>query len=258
MDLSLVTVGVTDGVASVTMGAPPANALSYALIGELEAACDVLDQAAVGCAVFRSSLDAFFAAGADLKLLTTLDAGSFAAYLTRLRAVLERIASSTWSSIAAIDGHALGGGLELAMACTFRVVTERARLGLPEVKLGVLPGAGGTQRTVRLVGRGRALELLTSGRSVDGVEAVRIGLADLVADDADGEAQRWARGLADGPRDAVRAIVRCVDAAAEAPAHGMAVEAAEVIALFDSPDGQEGIAAFIQKRPAVFGRHRTP
>lgn len=144
------------------------------------------------------------------------------------------------------------------MACTFRVVTERARLGLPEVKLGVLPGAGGTQRTVRLVGRGRALELLTSGRSVDGVEAVRIGLADVVADDADDEAQRWARGLAGGPRDAVRAIVRCVDAAAEAPAHGMAVEAAEVIALFDSPDGQEGIAAFLQKRPAVFGRHRTP
>jgi hypothetical protein len=113
--------------------------------------------------VVRSEVPGFFAAGADLKLLAATDASGFADYLDGLRGVLERIATLPQLSVAAIDGFALGGGLELAMACTVRVATPRSRLGVPEIKLGLLPGAAGTQRLPRLVGRGAALDLLLTG-----------------------------------------------------------------------------------------------
>ena len=244
---------IEDGVGLLTLDSPPANALSTAMIDGLNAACESFDTGDVGCVVFTSALERFFAAGADLKLLVTLDATGFASYLTQLRGVLDRIAAAEWLSIAAIDGLSLGGGLELSMACTFRVVSPRAQLGVPEVKLGLLPGAGGTQRLPWLIGRAAALDMLTTGDPVDGEQAFKLGLADRCVETPLAEAQTWARELAAGPRAALVAIVRCVDAA-QSGGDGMAVEGAEVSSLFQSADGREGIAAFIERRTAHFGR----
>lgn len=252
MVTSVVDVLVTEGVGRLTMDSAPANALGELLIEGLEAACETFDAAGVGAVAVTSSLERFFAAGADLKLLEGLDAAGFDRYLGRLRGVIERFARADWLSVAAIDGHALGGGLELAMACTFRVASPRATLGLPEVKLGLLPGAGGTQRLPRLIGRARALDLLVGGHSIGGEQALEFGLVDRVVDEPLDAALAWAAELAAGPRQAVRAIVRCVDAAESGFEVGMEVEAGEVSRLFETPDGREGVQAFVEKRPPTF------
>ena len=241
--------------AFVTMERPPANALGGRLVAGLGGALDRAVADGARAAVVRSGVAGFFAAGADLKLIATLDARGFAAYLSSLRDVLERLAAAPIVTVAAVDGHALGGGLELAMACTLRVASRRARLGVPEVKLGLLPGAGGTQRLPRLVGRGAALDLLLSGRSADGEEAHRLGLVDrLVGDgEADAAAAEWAAAFAVGPAGAHAAIVRCVDAARDLPHdQGMRVERDELVALFGTADANEGVAAFLERRAARF------
>lgn len=206
--------------------------------------------------VVRSEVDGYFVAGADLKLLAGTDTEGFVRYLERLRGVLERLAALPQLSIAAVDGFAFGGGLELAMACTLRVATPRAKLGVPEIKLGLLPGAGGTQRLPRLIGRGPALDLLLTGRSIGGEDGARLGLVDRLA--ADGEANAVAADLAarfaDGPAEALAATVRCADAARDLPLReGLAVERDEIVRLFTTPDAREGIRAFIEKRAPEFG-----
>jgi enoyl-CoA hydratase len=125
---------------------------------------------------------------------------------------------------------------------------------VPEVKLGLLPGAGGTQRLPRLVGRALALDLTMSGRSLDVAAALDCGLVDRGADDVAAEAEEWAHELAQGPVEAYREIVQCIDATWPGLDEGMAVELAAVTRLFGSPDGQEGLSAFIEKRRPVFGR----
>lgn len=250
-----VHVSVSDRVATITLASPPANTLGVAIKSGLSDALDVADAANARVLVVRSEVDGYFAAGADLKLLVGLDAGGFLEYLADLRSVLERIADSPLISVAAIDGFALGGGLELAMACTIRVASARARLGVPEIKLGLLPGAGGTQRLPRLIGRGPALDLLLSGRNIGGQEGLRLGLVDHLAPDGavDGLALELAGRCAAGPSAALGATVRCVDAARDLPfAHGMAVERDEIIELFGTEDAREGISAFVEKRPAAF------
>lgn len=150
---------------------------------------------------------------------------------------------------------ALGGGLELALACTMRTASPRAQLGVPEVKLGLLPGAGGTQRLPRLIGRAAAVDLLITGRSIDGNHAVDIGLVDRLvpAGDLVDETIQLAQTLANGPKQAISAIMRCVDASADLPfAAGMDIEAHHVEQLFATPDAREGIAAFIEKRKPTF------
>ena len=165
---------------------PPANALGPAITEGLHAALDEADAAAPKVLIVSSGLPGFFAAGADIKHMTTVDATSFKAYGDGLRSGLDRLAAHPALSIAAIDGLALGGGLELAMACTLRVAGADAKLGLPEVKLGLIPGAGGTQRLPRLVGRGAALDIMLTGRQI---EADR-GIADRADRPAGGEPAR--------------------------------------------------------------------
>jgi len=244
-----------EGVGTLTLQRPPANAIGPALVDGLVEACDGFDGAAVKAVVVRSTVPGFFAAGADLKALVGFDRESFASYLTRVNQMFDRIERSGWISIAAIDGFALGGGLELALACTLRVASARARLGVPEVKLGLLPGAGGTQRLPRALPRGTALDLLLTGRSLEGAEALRLGLVERQVGngEAEAEARRWAVELAGGAAGAYAAIKRCADAARDLPlAEGRAVEQREVIGLFDSEDGREGVAAFVEKRPPRF------
>src|SRR5207302_4552387 len=167
------------GIWGVTLDQPPANALGVPILEGLHAAIGAAEQAGdVKVMIVTSALDGFFAAGADIKHLSSIDAASFLAYGDSMRAVNDRLAASSVISIAAVDGLALGGGLELALACTMRVSGPRGRFGLPEVKLGLIPGAGGTQRLPRLVGRGRALDIMLTARHVLAEEALAIGLVD--------------------------------------------------------------------------------
>ncbi|MCW2759485.1 MAG: enoyl-CoA hydratase, partial [Nocardioidaceae bacterium] len=171
------------GVWVVTLDKPPANALGPAILDGLHAVVDAAEAAGdVKVMVVASAIDGFFAAGADIKHMATIDVDSFMAYGDAMRAANDRLAAAPWISIAAVDGLALGGGLELAMACTMRVSGPRGSFGLPEVKLGLIPGAGGTQRLPRLVGRGRALDIMLTARQVPAEEALAIGLVDRVVD----------------------------------------------------------------------------
>ncbi len=187
--------------------------------------------------------------------MSSVDAASFGAYGDALRGAVERLAAHPAVSVAAIDGLALGGGLELAMACSLRVAGSSARLGLPEVKLGLIPGAGGTQRLPHLVGRGRALDIMLTGRAVDAEEALRIGLVDRLvpAGTAREAARELARELCAASSPAQRAVVRTVAAAYDRPlAEGLRYEAEQVQGVFEQGEAIEGIRAFIDKRAPEF------
>lgn len=244
----------TGRVLHAVLDRPPANALGAPIIAGLTNVADALEHDdSVKVAVLSSAIDGFFAAGADIKQMGDLDAASFAEYRDALRAPCERIAGCGKPAIAAIDGLALGGGLELAMCCTLRFATPASKLGLPEVKLGLIPGAGGTQRLPLLVGRGRALEIMLSGRSVDAAEGAQIGLVDkLVEGDVVTEALAYAERLAAFPVSAMKAIIDCVGAVAAPSAEGMALEGDLVVEMLASGEAPEGLAAFLERRPPSF------
>lgn len=247
-DSALVETSRHGEVMHVVMGCGPANALGLPLVAALEAALDAFEMSDARTVVVSSAVPGFFAAGADLKYISTLGPSEFEHYRDALRSPLERIASCGRPSIAAIDGFALGGGLELAMACTLRVATPDSRLGLPEVKLGLIPGAGGTQRLPRLVGAGRALDLTLSGRAIDGRSALDIGLVNMLAeDDVVARAFDYAARLAGSPPAAMAAIMQCVDAATMAGGRGMELEGDAVVRLFADGHAEDGIAAFLER-----------
>ena len=243
------------GIWRIVLSSPPANALSVPLLDGLHAAIDAAEAAgSVKAVVVTSALDGFFAAGADIKHLARIDAGSFSAYGSQMRAVNDRIAAAPWISVAAVDGLALGGGLELALACTLRVSGPRARYGLPEVRLGLIPGAGGTQRLPRLVGRGRALDIMLTARQVPADEALAMGLVDrLTEGDVTSAALTLAAKLSRASLPAQRAVIRAVDAAFDLPLEaGFKFEADQEQSLFEAGEAAEGIAAFVAKRPPNF------
>jgi enoyl-CoA hydratase len=244
-----------DGVLHASIYRPPANALGPPLVDALVRLVDEFENGAAKVLVLSSAVPGFFAAGADIKHVAALDTEGFADYRDAARAPLERLASCCRRpSIAVIDGCAFGGGLELAMACTLRFASPAARLALPEVMLGLIPGGGGTQRLPHLVGRGRALELMLTCREVDAEEAVRIGLVDrLLHRDALGETLEIARRMARASGPAMAAIMNCVDVANDLPhERGMAVEAVALLSAFEEGEAREGIAAFLEKRSPHF------
>ena len=247
----------SESVFRVTLRRPPANALGLPLIDGLNQALDEASRTpSVKTIIVVSEVPGFFAAGADIKYMANAGPADFAAYGRALRAVLDRLAAPRWLSIAAVEGLALGGGLELALACTLRVAGAEARFGLPEVKLGLIPGAGGTQRLPRLVGRGHALDIMLTGRQVGADEALRIGLLSRLA--PAGQAEPEALGLAtqldQASLAAQQAVIRTVDASYEtALPDGLAYEAEQVQALFATDEGKEGITAFVEKRAPHFG-----
>jgi enoyl-CoA hydratase len=245
-----------DGALKVLLERPPANALGLPIVDGLHAALDHADaHPDVKVLVIASAVDGFFAAGADIKHMATIDGAGFQAYGDALRGALDRLAEPERISVAAVDGLALGGGLELALACTLRVASARARFGLPEVKLGLIPGAGGTQRLPRLVGRGRALDIILTGRQVEAAEAHAIGLADRLVDDGRAEtaALAIARELAGHSLPAMQAAIRAVGASLDLSLRkGSEDEAREEQQLFDTGEAREGIAAFLEKRPPRF------
>jgi enoyl-CoA hydratase len=243
-------------IVEVVLGGPPANALGPEIVKGLHATMDSAEVAGAKVMVMASSVPGFFAAGADIKHMSSVDATSFREYGDGLRGALERLAALPLVSVAAIDGLALGGGLELAMACTMRVAAAGARLGLPEVKLGLIPGAGGTQRLPRLVGRGRALDIMLTGRHVEADEAYWIGLIDRLADPgetAGAAAWQLAHELAGASTPAQKAVVRTVDAAYDKALHeGLRYEVEQVQELFERGEAIEGLRAFIDKRAPEF------
>lgn len=246
---------VDTGVTLVTLERQPANALGLPLLDGLHLAMDAAEKSGdVKVMVIASAIPGFFAAGADIKHLSSIDAASFTAYGDKMREVNDRLASAGWLSIAAVDGVALGGGLELAMACTLRVAGSGGRFGLPEVKLVLIPGAGGTQRLPRLVGRGRALDIMLTARQVPADEAYRIGLVDrLTEGDALEAALSFARELTGPSLPAQLAVVRTVDAAFDEPlAQGARIEVDEIGNLFTDGEAAEGIRAFVDKRKPQF------
>ncbi|TQC50114.1 enoyl-CoA hydratase [Rhodococcus sp. WS4] len=247
---------VEAGVMTITLQRRPANALGLPIIDGVNAALDAANaDGSVKVIVVRSDIPGFFAAGADIKHMSSVDAESFTAYGDRLRGALDRLASADRITIAAVDGLALGGGLELAMACTLRVGGADAKFGLPEVKLGLIPGAGGTQRLPRLVGRGRALDIMLSARQVLAAEAHAIGLIDRLVDagTATDAAQALAAELCTMSLPAQRAVIRTVDASFDTPLEeGFRFEVAQEQDLFENGEAKEGITAFLEKRAPRF------
>jgi len=243
----------TDGdVGIIRLDRPPVNALNAALVADIAEAVGEAGHPSLRAIVVAGG--DHFAAGADIKEFAAVferdDEDMLAADLGRAVSRLEQLDKPT---IAAVTGFGLGGGLELAMGADFRYLAEDARVGQPEIKLGIIPGAGGTQRLVRLVGWQRAKELVLSGRMVDAAEALAIGLADQVLpadeviDSAIADAQRWATG----PTRAVAAAKRAMLAGFGVEG-GLESELAEFRALFASNDAREGVQAFIEKRDADF------
>ena len=246
---------IAPGITSVVLQRPPANALGADLLDGMHNAIDAAEKAGdVKVMVISSAIPGFFAAGADIKHLSSIDAETFTAYGDQMRAVNDRLAAAPFLSIAAVEGVALGGGLELAMAATLRVAGPNAKFGLPEVKIGLIPGAGGTQRLPRLVGRGRALDIMLTARQVHRGR----GLRDRPRRPAHRRRRRNRR-----PRPGRRtrrrslpaqlAVVRTVDAAFDLPLdEGARFEVAQEQSLFEDGEAAEGITAFIEKRRPRF------
>ena len=251
-----VTAEVKDGVGWVTLDRPPANSYDLLFLEELDDAVDQVAGAGVAVAVVRSASPKFFSAGADVKGFLERSADDNQAMVRRAHQVLNRFAAEAPLFVAAIAGHALGGGYEIALACDIRIAADGGyRIGLPEVTLGLLPGTGGTQRLPRLIGRGRALELMTTGRTVTPAEAERLGMVDRLVP-ADGFEQAvadLAAGLAGGAPLAIAAVTRVVNDGLERPlADALERELEELAPLFASEDAQEGMTAFTEKRPPSY------
>jgi enoyl-CoA hydratase len=245
------------GVALVTVNRPDKlNALSRGVVGELnEAANRIAEDSAIRAAILTGAGEKAFVAGADINELAALSAVEARAYALRGQQVFRKLETLAKPVVAAINGYALGGGLELAMACTVRFAAENARLGQPEVKLGVIPGYGGTQRLPRLVGRGRALEILLAGEPVTAAEAWRIGLVNAVVPQAEllDYCRAWLdKALANAPL-ALGLVLDAVDVGLNSGLEeGLRFEAAAFGVSAATEDHREGTRAFLEKRRAVF------
>lgn len=242
------------GVGLVTLDRPKAlNALNDALIRELGEALDGFEaDPAIGCIVITGSEKAF-AAGADIKEMASKSYVD--CYLEDFIASWERVTRCRKPVIAAVAGFALGGGCELAMMCDFIIAADSAKFGQPEIKLGVLPGAGGTQRLTRAIGKSKAMEMILTGRMMDAEEAERAGLVARVvaADTLLEDALETAKTIAGMSLPAAMMAKECVDRAYETTlAEGVKYERRSFHAAFALEDQKEGMAAFSEKRPAEF------
>jgi len=241
-------------IAHVTIDNPPLNLLDAAVVDELDLALAELESAAptdVRAVVIMGTGERAFSAGSDVKAFEAHRGDAGRPHFSKEEAVIKRLADLPMPTIAAIEGNALGGGLELALACDIRVASERASLGLPEVRLAVTPGAGGTQRLPRVVGVARAKEMTLTGRIIDAAEAGRIGLISRVA--PAGQARAVADEVAAqialrGPL-AVREVKRLINGSLEWGIDaGIAAEIDASERVFNSADMLEGATAFFGKR----------
>jgi enoyl-CoA hydratase/carnithine racemase len=247
-----VRVEMAGQIATIRLDRPKMNALNAQVQAEIEEAAAEVSADANVAAVILYGGERVFAAGADIKEMAELGYADMAQRSVRLQAAFTAVAQIPKPVVAAVTGYALGGGLELALCADFRVLGESAKVGQPEILLGIIPGAGGTQRLPRLIGPSKAKDLIFSGRHADAAEALAIGLADAVVPDA--EVYQAARALvaryAGGPSLALRAAKQAVDAGLEVDlATGLEIERLQFAALFATEDQKAGMRSFIENGP---------
>jgi enoyl-CoA hydratase/carnithine racemase len=257
MSDSVVTFSKSGAVGTIMLDRPPANSYEIGFMRQLNGSIDAAaadDEVKV--VILQSASEKFFSAGADIKAFMANDSAANMEMIHFAHAALEKMAASYKIFIAAINGHAMGGGLEMALACDLRYAGEgRYRLGLPEVSLGLLPGNGGTQRLPRLIGDNKALEMMITGETVAPEEAHRLGIVNKLfpAETLMEETLAYAEKLAAGPTLAIGAIKKSVyQGSSMNLSEALALERELIAPLFDSQDAAEGFAAFGEKRPPVY------
>ena len=250
-------VEINEGICQVTVNRPQAlNALNAATLQDLDSLLSkIAGDAAVGVVIITGAGEKAFVAGADISEMQPMSALAGREWGKLGQAVFDKVENLPQPVIAAVNGFALGGGCELAMACDIRLASEKAKFGQPEVQLGITAGFGGTQRLVRLVGRGRAKELLFTGDMIDAAEALRIGLANKLTSPEEllPTARNLAKKILKKSPAAVRLTKAAVNAGADLPMKEAVAYEAEVFGLcFSTADQKEGMSAFLEKRPANF------
>ncbi|MBD3750072.1 MAG: enoyl-CoA hydratase/isomerase family protein [Sphingobacteriales bacterium] len=235
------------------------NALNKATLAELhDAVLNAQTNTLIGGVIISGSGEKAFVAGADISEFSSFNSaeGTMLAKEGQQN-VFDLIANSTKPVIAAVNGFALGGGLELAMACHIRIASENAKLGLPEVTLGLIPGYGGTQRLTQLVGRGKALEMILTADMIDAAEAHQLGLINhlVTFEELLPTAEKLMRKILSRSPNAVSAAISAVNAALDSSKNGFEVEIEEFGKCFGTDDFKEGVAAFLEKRKANFKRN---
>jgi enoyl-CoA hydratase len=248
---------IDDNVGYIEIGKPKANTYDLDMMQELDQAVEAMrfDDSA-RAVVLTSSLPGFFSAGADIEMLKASQPDFKAMFCLHCQETLDKFAATPKVVIAAINGHCVGGGLEIALACDLRMMAKDAgKIGLPEVTLGVLPGTGGTQRLPRLIGTSRALDMMITGKLLSPDEALAIGLVNYVypKESFAKDVQTYAAALAHGPARAVSLIKRSVVEGIEVPlTAGLALERELQNRLFVTEDAKEGLSAFTEKRKPNF------
>jgi enoyl-CoA hydratase/carnithine racemase len=249
-----VRIETEDGVATIRIDRPPANALARAVSLELsEAAETVTGDDAVRAVVLWGG-EKIFAAGADIKAMVDYGPEEVAEDVGGLEQACRDLEAIPKVTIAAVEGFALGGGLEVALACDLRIAAQNAKLGLPEIRLGIIPGSGGTQRLPRLIGLARARQMVFSGDPFSADRALEVGLVDAVSPPGEAyvSASHWAVRYAAGPSLAFAAAKRALAAADRPLEEGLGVEREAFVALFATRDQEEGMRAFLDKREPRF------
>jgi enoyl-CoA hydratase/carnithine racemase len=247
-----VTLSVEDGVGTIRLDRPPMNALSQQGQEELRAAAVEATERRDVRAVVVYGGPRVFAAGVDVKEMSEMSYADMVDRSGPLQAAFTAVAKIPKPVIAAVTGYALGGGCELALCCDFRVAGDNAKLGQPEILLGIIPGAGGTQRLPRLVGPARAKDIIFSGRFVAADEALAMGLVDRVVapDDVYTVSLEWAKSYVNGPAYAIRAAKESVDLGLEVDLDtGLAIERQQFAALFATEDAKRGMTSFVENGP---------
>ena len=254
MGFETITLAREEAYALITLNRPPANAISEQLITEVNAALNsVQTDESVRAVIVTGAGDKIFCGGADLG--SAFSGGDIEQFIRFGNSVMRKIERFPKPVIAAINGHAMGGGMEIAMACHLRLMKETARMGQTESNLGIIPGYGGTQRLPRLIGRTKALEFLLLGTQIPAPECLALGLVNRLSKDGEtlNDAKALARQLAKRAPLATAAIIRAVDAGLEVPmAKSIDVELEEFLPTLRSEDASEGIQAFFAKREPQF------
>lgn len=243
---------VSDGIATLSLDRPPMNPLSIEVQDQIGAAAHEIAGADGIAAVIVYGGEKVFAAGADIKEMQAMTYPEMVDRASVIQECFKAVARIPVPTIAAITGYALGAGCELALCCDFRVAASDAKLGQPEILLGVIPGAGGSQRLPRLVGVSRAKDLIFSGRMVDAEEALSIGLVDEVAepDQVYARAVARARTFVGGPTYALRAVKEAIDRGVETDLDtGLAIEAMQFAGVFATKDREIGMTSFVEHGP---------
>ncbi|AZM55644.1 enoyl-CoA hydratase [Streptomyces sp. WAC 01529] len=243
---------VAEGVGTIRLDRPPMNALDIATQDRLkELAAEATRRDDVRAVVIHGG-EKVFAAGADIKEMQAMDHAAMIARSGALQESFTAVARIPKPVVAAVNGYALGGGCELALCADFRIAADNVKLGQPEILLGLIPGAGGTQRLARLVGPSKAKDLIFTGRQVKAEEALAIGLVDRVVPAAEvyEQAHAWAARLAQGPAIALRAAKESIDAGLETDIDtGLAIERTWFAGLFATEDRQRGMRSFVEEGP---------